>query len=119
MRTKTPCPLPPNANCLNLFWAYTIKEDGTLKACCVCNGQPSNRNTAIFVYTYAKALGQVGAKIFWASATLKNMIVPSADASNAFAEAEPPKIPLYVRIDAPFRDWWKSKGRTELPLHYV
>ena len=114
-----PCPLPPNANCLSLLWVYTIKDDGTLKARCVCNGQPSNKNTVIFGYTYAKALDQVGAKIFWASCALKNMIVRGADASNAFAEADSPKIPLFVRIDAPFRDWWKSKGRGDIPLHYV
>ena len=114
-----PCPLPPNANCLNLLWVYTVKEDGTLKARCVCNGQPGNKNTAIFGYTYAKALDQVGAKIFWASCALKNMSVRGADASNAFAEADSPKNPLYVRLDAPFRDWWRSKDRGELPLHFV
>ena len=91
-----PCPLLPNANCLNLLWAYSIKTDGTLKARCVCNGQPSNKKTAIFCYTYTKALDQVRAKIFWASTASKNMIVRGADASNAFAEADPPKIPLYI-----------------------
>ena len=114
-----PCPLPPNANCLNLLWAYSIKSDGTLKARCVCNGQPSNKNTAIFGYTYARALDQVGAKIFWSSIAIKNMIVRGADASNAFAEAAPPKIPLYVRIDDQFREWWRSKGRGEIPAGYV
>ena len=114
-----PCPLPPNANCLNLLWAYSIKEDGTLKARCVCNGQPSNKNTVIFGYTYAKALDQVGAKIFWSAVALKNMTVRGADASNAFAEADPPKVPLYVRIDQQFREWWRSKGRGEIPLNYV
>ena len=114
-----PCPLPPNSNCLNLLWAYSIKEDGTLKARCVCNGQPSNKNTVIFGYTYAKALDQVGAKIFWAATALKNMIVRGADASNAFAEAEPPKIPLFVRIDQQFREWWRSRGRGEIPAGYV
>ena len=66
-----PCPLPPNANCLNLLWVYTVKEDGTLKARCVYNGQPGNKNTAIFGYTYAKALDQVGAKVFGQAALLK------------------------------------------------
>ena len=27
-----PCPLPPNANVLNLLWDYRIKDDGTHKA---------------------------------------------------------------------------------------
>ena len=47
------------------------------------------------------------------------MIVRGADASNAFAEAAPPKIPLYVRIDQPFREWWRIKGRGEIPANYV
>ena len=79
----------------------------------------SNKNTVIFGYTYAKALDQVGAKIFWSSVAVKNMIVRGADASNAFAEADPPKIPLFVRIDDQFREWWRSKGRGEIPPNYV
>lgn len=41
-------------------------------------------------------LDHVGSCIFWASVTIKNFIVRGADASNAFAEAQPPKISLYV-----------------------
>jgi dUTP pyrophosphatase len=104
-----PCMLPPGANILDLLWTYNIKDDGTLKARCVCNGRPSNKNTAIFGHTFAKSLDQVGSRIFWATSALKNMIVRGADASNAFAEADAPKIPLYVRIDQQFRDWWKQR----------
>ena len=111
-----PCELPIGANVLDLLWAYTIKDDGRLKARCVCNGKPSNKNTAIFGYTYAKALDQVGAKIFWASAAAKNMIVRGADASNAFAEADAPKIPLYVRIDQQYREWYANKYPAKPPL---
>ena len=93
-----PCVLPPNANVLNLLWAYSIKDDGTLKARMVCNGKPSDKNTVIFGYTFAKSLDHVGARIFWATAAAKNMIVQGADASNAFAEAQAPKIPLYVSL---------------------
>ena len=43
-----------------------------------------------------------------------------ADASNAFAEADAPKIPLYVRIDTPFREWWTEvKGCDPIPLGFV
>ena len=73
--------LPKGANILDLLWTYNIKDDGTLKARCVCNGRPTNKNTA-------------------------NVIVQGADASNAFAEADAPKIPLFVLIDQPYRDWW-------------
>ena len=115
-----PCVLPPNANVLFLLWAYSIKDDGTLKARMVCNGKPSNKNTVIFGYTFAKSLDHVGARIFWATAAAKNMIVQGADASNAFAEAQAPKIPLYVRVNEPYREWWTEKlGRKPIPRGYV
>ena len=98
-----PCILPPNANVLNVLWAYSIKDDGTLKARMVCNGKLSNKNTVIFGYTFAKSLDHVGSRIFWATAAAKNLIVQGADASNAFAEAKAPKIPLYVRANDPYR----------------
>jgi hypothetical protein len=104
-----PCPLPSNANILDLLWCYSIKTDGRLKARMVCNGRPSNRNTAIFGYTYAKSLDHVGARVFWAAAAAKNFVVRGADASNAFAEAEAPKIPLFVRINEQYREWWTDK----------
>ena len=89
-----PCELPIGANVLDLLWTYIIKTDGTLKSRCVCNGQPFNRNTVIFGYTFAKMLDHVGSRIFWAACATKNFIVRGADASNAFAEAAAPKIPL-------------------------
>jgi hypothetical protein len=115
-----PCMLPPGANILDLLWTYNIKDDGTRKARCVCNGRPSNKNTAIFGHTFAKSLDQVGSRIFWATAALKNMIVRGADASNAFAEADAPKIPRYVRTDQPFRDWWRQRYPDKnLPDNFV
>ena len=115
-----PCPLPPNANVLNLLWDYRIKDDGTYKARMVCNGRPSNKNTVIFGYTYAKSLDHVGSRIFWASAAAKNYIVLGADASNAFAEADPPKHPLYVRVNQPYREWWsESMNQPEIPNGWV
>ena len=115
-----PCPLPPNANVLNLLWDYRIKDDGTYKARMVCNGRPSNRNTVVFGYTYAKSLDHVGARIFWATAAAKNLVVQGADASNAFAEADAPKHPLYVRVNEPYRDWWEQHmKRPPIPEGYV
>jgi hypothetical protein len=92
-----PCELPPGANVLNLLWYYNVKDDGCLKARMICNGRPTNKNTVIFGHTYAKSLDHVGSRIFWATAAAKNFVVRGADASNAFAEADAPKIPLYVR----------------------
>ena len=114
-----PNPLPPDANCLSLLWTYILKDDGTKKARCVCNGRPSDPNTVTWGHTYAKALDHVGHRIFWSAIAHKNFIVRGSDASNAFAEAPPPKHPLYVKIDQQFREWWKSKGRGAIPEGYV
>ena len=65
-------------------------------------------------------LDHVGARIFWAACATKNYIVRGADASNAFAEASAPKIPLYVRVDVPFREWWIQKmKRPPIPEGWV
>ena len=65
--------------------------------------------------TVASYLEQKGSRIFWAVSAINNHIVVGADASNAFAEAPPPKAPLYVYLDTPFREWWAAKGYA--PLH--
>ena len=115
-----PCPLPPNSNVLGLLWDYRIKDDGTHKARMVCNGRPSNKNTVIFGYTYAKSLDHVGARIFWAMAAIKNFVVQGADASNAFAEADAPTHKLYVRVNDQYREWWNEhKGNSPIPKGYV
>jgi hypothetical protein len=115
-----PCPLPPRANVLNMLWYYDIKTKGQLKARMVCNGQPSNKNTVIFGYTYAKSLDHVGLWIFWAAAASKNFIVQGANASNVFAEADAPKIPLYVRVNEQYREWWTEKMKPgDFPSNYV
>ena len=115
-----PCILPGGANCLSLLWTYLIKDgSGIKKARCVCNGRPNNPGTVTWGHTYAKALDQVGHRVFWSAIAAKNFIVRGSDASNAFAEAPPPKHPLYVKVDTPYREWWISKGRPPIPEGYV
>ena len=81
----------------------------TKKARCVCNGSPRFRGTVTLAETYASALEQTGGRCFWAASAINNYIVLGADASNAFADAPPPKAPLYVTIDQPYREWYKHK----------
>ena len=50
-----PCPRPPNTNVLPFLWTYLIKDDGTKKARCVCNGAPS-KGTITLGPTYAGSL---------------------------------------------------------------
>ena len=117
-----PQKLPKGANLLSLCWVYLIKTGcGTKKARCVCNGSPRFRGTVTLAETYASALDQVGARLFWATAAIRNYIVIGSDASNAFAEAPPPKAPLYVRIDENYKRWYRSKfpDKPSLPDDYV
>jgi deoxyuridine 5'-triphosphate nucleotidohydrolase len=116
-----PCELPENANLLPLLWTYLIKDCGTKKARCVCNGSPKMKGTVTLGDTYAHALEQTGSRIFWSLSALYNFITIGADASNAFAEAPAPKAPLFVSIDQPYHEWYREKypDRPPLPKDYV
>ncbi len=112
----TPCELPKGANLLPLLWTYMIKDDGTKKARCVCNGSPKMKGSVTLGDTYAGSLEQTGSRIFWAATAINNFVTIGADVSNAFAEAPPPKAPLYVTIDQPYRDWYHNKYPDRPPL---
>ena len=117
-----PEPLPKGANLLSLCWVYLIKTGClTKKARCVCNGSPRFRGTVTLAETYASALEQTGGRCFWAASAINNYIILGADASNAFAEAPPPKAPLYVRIDENYKRWYTQKfpDKPPLPDDYV
>ena len=104
-----PTQLPIGANVLDLLWTYLIKDYGTKKARCVCNGNPKINGSVTLGNTYAASLEQTGARIFWAATALFNYITIGADASNAFAEAPAPRAPLFVRIDQQYREWYINK----------
>lgn len=112
----TPVQLPKGSNLLPLLWTYLIKDCGTKKARCVCNGSAKQKGTITLGDTYAGSLEQTGSRIFWAATAINNFITIGADASNAFAEAPPPKAPLYVKIDKPFRQWYAHKYPDKPPL---
>ena len=111
-----PQPRPAGANVLDVLWTYLTKDDGTKKARCVCNGAKNRRGTVTLAETYAASLDQTSAKIFWAASAILNFIQIGADATNAFAEAPPPKAPLYVTIDEPYREWYKERFPNEPPI---
>ena len=101
-----PTPCPRGANLLSLLWTYLVKDDGTKKARCCCNGSPKMTGSVTLADTYANSLEQTGARIFWAATAVMNSTTIGADATNAFAEAPPPVAPLFVRIDQQYRDWY-------------
>ena len=93
-----------------------IKDCGTKKARCVCNGSPKVRKNCKLGETYAGALDQTASKIFWATTAMYNYITIGADASNAFAEAPAPTEPCYVRVDQPFLEWYAERFPDSPPL---
>jgi len=114
-----PEPRPSNANILSLLWTYLVKSDGTKKARCCCNGNPGRKGSITLAHTYAACVEQPAQRIYWGLVALKNYVAIGADASNAFAEAPPPKVPLYVMVDRPYRECHKQKTGENLPKGYV
>ena len=71
----------------------------------VCDGA-RNRSATTQGHTYANSLDAPSERLFWALVAKRGLFAIGADVSNAFAEAPPPKTPLYRYIDEAFRDWW-------------
>ena len=114
-----PEPRPTKANILMLLWTYLVKSTGVKKARCCCNGNPGRQGSITLSHTYAACVEQPAQRVYWGIVALEGLIAVGADASNAFAEAPPPIAPLYVLIDKPYRDWYRSKGKGEIPKGHV
>ena len=110
--SSDPGPIPSDTtdySILPMIWVYLIKTDGRKKDQCVANGAPHLKGTITLATTYAACLDQSANRLFWAFVAIKCKQVFGADAQNAFAEAPPPKTPLYLKVDAAFRNWWYHK----------
>jgi hypothetical protein len=101
----------------HLVWTYNIKMlDGGKKAWCVCNGSSHSSSVQILDKTYANCVDQTSSCLFYAIATVENLIGYGADVCNAFAETPPPKRGFYVQPDRAFNEWWvHHKKRTPIP----
>lgn len=64
---------------------------------------------------YANVLDAASERLFWAIVAKEGMIAVGSDFSNAFAEAPPPKAPLYLYIDDAYHKWWTEHLRL-LPI---
>ena len=112
-----PGPIPPNIDnysILPMIWVYLIKTDGRKKARCVANGAPHLKGTITLANTYAACLEQAACRLFWAIAAIKNKLVFGSDAVNAFAEAPPPKSPLFLKVDEAYKNWYRQKHKVNL-----
>ena len=118
-----PGPLPSDGSeysVLPMIWVYLIKTDGRKKARCVANGAPHLKGTITLANTYAACIDQSACRLFWAIAAVKGKLVFGSDAVNAFAEAPPPKSPVYLKTDEAYRNWYNHKYNVTLsPSTYV
>jgi len=114
-----PQPRPDKANILHLLWTYLVKAEGTKKARCCCNGNPGRQGSITLAHTYAACVEQPAQRVHWGMVAIKGFVAIGADASNAFAEAPPPKAPLFVLVDKQYREWYKSKYNKDIPKGYV
>ena len=115
-----PEPTPKNTNILPLLWFYHVKPNGIRKAQCVINGSKRMKGTVILGKTYAAALEQPGARLSWALSALHNNIIIGADVSNAYAEADTPIAPFFVKVDDHYyQRWTEVMGRPPIPPNMV
>lgn len=113
-----PMPLPSNANALRMLWTYLLKICGTRKSRMVCNGSTRQKGTVTLGHTYANSLEAASERLFWSIVAQEGLLAIGADVSNAFAEAPPPKAPLYLYIDDTYREWWTEHlGNPPIPAH--
>ena len=114
-----PGPIPSNItdySILPMIWVYLIKVDGQKKARCVANGAPHLKGTITLANTYAVRLEQAACRLlFWAITAIRNKLVFGSDAVNAFAEAPPPQLPLFLKVDTAYCNWNHNKTKTHLP----
>jgi hypothetical protein len=88
-----------------LVWTYVVKElDGRKKAQCVCDGSSCSGQVGVLDHTYANCVDRTGLRISYAISAAENMLVYSADVSNAFAEAPAPKQGFFICPDWAFKD---------------
>jgi hypothetical protein len=114
---SAPQPLPKGANALHMLWTYFLKLCGTRKSRMVCNGNPRQKGTVTLGHTYANALDAASERLFWSIVADEGLIAIGANVTNAFAEAPPPKAPLYLYINEAFREWWTEHlGNPPIPI---
>ena len=110
-----PLALPTDCSASFMLWTFVFKMDGTKKARMVCDGA-RNRTATSLGHTSVNSLNAPSECLYWTLTAMQGLIAVGAVISNAFAEAPPPKAPLYMYIDEAFRNWWTNhKGHPPIP----
>ena len=111
--------MPPNL--LRIVWSNIVKADGKrkMRACCDGSkrGAPWLRQ---FTNTYSSCIEMPCLRLYFALIALLGYVVTLADTTNAYQQAPPPKVACYLRIDEPYRDWYKERfGKDVNPETHV
>jgi hypothetical protein len=103
----TPQRVVDDAFVFHTVWTYVIKAlDDRKKAQFACDGSPWSGQACILNETFANCIDQTSSRLFYGIAAAENLLIYGVDASNAFAEAPPPKKSFYMYPDRAFHDWW-------------
>jgi hypothetical protein len=100
-----PCIAPSGAIVIRTVWTYYVKWDGTLKSRSCCDGSVLKGRGIAYAQTHTACISQPGMRILWAMVAIRGWIAIGANAINAFAQADPPKEPIFVRIDDQMAEW--------------
>jgi hypothetical protein len=88
---RAPTLVEKNNTVFHPVWTYNIKAvDGWTKARCVCDSSSRSGSVKILDKVYANCANQTSSCLFYAIATVENMLVFCSDVCNEFAEAPPP-----------------------------
>ena len=110
----TPTVPPPNSAVFYWVWVYKIKEmeNNRKKARAVCDCSTRGGAAHISGHTFAPTPDMVDLRLQVALAAQRGFTLYHADVSNAFAEAPRPEQMYYMRVDAPFAEWWNTRFPT-------
>ncbi len=110
---------PPSL--MRIVWSNLVKVDGTRKArACVDGSKRGAPWLRHFADTYSSCIEMPCMRMFLALSAAQGYVLTVADTSNAFQQAPPPPIPCYLRIDEPYRDWYRDRFGEDIdPDKYV
>jgi hypothetical protein len=109
----TPTVPSPDSAIFYWVWVYVVKEteNNRKKARAVCDGSTRGGAAKISGHTFAPTPAMIDLPLQEiALAAQRGLLLHHVDdSSNAFAEAECPEQMYYMRIDAPFCEWWNTR----------
>ena len=114
-----PCIPPPDAIILRQHWSYSIKANGTRKACNCCDGSPRAAPQLKLANTYSSCIEQPCMRLFFALCAHEGYISFKVDATNAYANSPPPDQPTFVFIDDQYADWYYARFGVKIPRNMV